>query len=176
MASVTIRPIRVEGNVAHVSLTKGYEAIIDAADVPLVEGYNWSAIVKTRRNGTIRAVYAMRGSRSGGSSRSIYMHRIIAGTPSDLEVDHRDGDGLNNRRANLRNDTAQQNRCNQRVNTANTSGVKGVHYDAQTGKWRASIGAQGLTLRLGRFASLEEAASAYAVASADIHGEFGRTE
>ena len=54
------RAIRIEGSVAYVPLTKGYEAIIDVEDVPLVEGWNWSAREERRRDGTVRIIYAGR--------------------------------------------------------------------------------------------------------------------
>jgi hypothetical protein len=87
----SIRPIRVEGNVAFVPLTKGRESVIDAADVHLVEGFNWFAHV---RGG---GAYAC-SLRLSPKRKHIILHRIIMGDPDGLEIDHIDGDGLNNRR------------------------------------------------------------------------------
>ena len=60
MAARKIRPIRVEGNVAYITLTKGYVAIIDALDVPIVSGFNWCARVDFKSDGGVRCVYAFR--------------------------------------------------------------------------------------------------------------------
>ena len=173
MAKKAIRPIRIEGNVAYVPLTKGYEAIIDAADAPLVENYHWHAMVRLHPNGTIRTVYAVRSERAEGKKwLTHYMHRVVAGTPHDMDTDHRDGNGLDNRRENLRNASRAQNVRNQRIRTSNTSGVKGVTWNKAKGKWVAFICVNGKKRYLGQFISLEDASSAYRAASKDLHGEF----
>lgn len=164
MATRQIRPIRVEGNIAYVTLTRGLEAIIDAADVPLVEGRNWCALVQ--RHGA----YAV----AKGEKSLMRMHRIIARAPDGMEVDHVSGDGLDNRQCNLRLATASQNRCNARLRSNNTSGFKGVTWDKYNRKWRAQIKWQGQVQYLGCYADKMEAQSAYAAASEKIHGAFGR--
>ena len=67
------------------------------------------------------------------------VHRVIAGTPVGMETDHRDRDGLNNRRSNLRNATIAQNRSNAAISADNTSGVKGVCRDKWTGREGANL-------------------------------------
>ena len=167
-----IRRIRVEGNLAFIPLTKGYEAVIDAADLPLVESFNWCAAERPH------TVYAMRKDRSGAKARTVYLHRQIMAEPEGVEVDHRDGNGLNNRRrgpmGNLRAASHVENAFNQRASSLNTSGLKGVGWFAKTSKWRAQIIKDGKRMHLGYFATAEEAHAAYCKASADLHGEFGR--
>jgi hypothetical protein len=165
-----IRLIRIEGNLAFVPLTKGYEAVIDAAYVHLVDAWDWCARV------TPHAVYAQRTDRTGPKQRKVYLHRVIMGEPDGLKIDHIDSDGLNNRRANLREATTSQNNHNQRIRGDNTSGFKGVSWDKRCGKWRADIRLDGKNRFLGYHATLEAAAEAYAAASADLHGQFGRLE
>ena len=167
--SKAIRQIRVDGNIAYVPLTKGYEAVIDAADVPLVDGWNWTANVRSH------TVYAQRKDRSGPMPRTVMLHRVIARTPEGLDTDHSDGDGLNNRRDNLRVATRSQNQHNQRVALRNTSGFKGVTWHKAKGKWNALIKLHGKRRNLGYFSLAEDAAAAYAKASEELHGEFGRT-
>lgn len=169
MASRTIRPVRVEGNIAYVPLTKGYEAIIDAADVPLVEGRNWTAVEKTG------AVYAYWQDCSGPKRRTVYLHRVIMGEPAGLEVDHIDGDGLNNLRCNLRVATKSQNMHNAKRPSHNTSGVKGVSWCKRRGNWVARVTLHGKLVWSRHFAQKEDAASAYAEALQRHHGEFART-
>jgi hypothetical protein len=170
MAVQEIRPIRVEGNVAYVTLTQGYVAVIDAADVPLVEGRNWCAKVKAR------SVYAKRIDWSSGKPRTIYLHRFLMEAPDAMEVDHRDGNGLNNSRINLRVATPHQNTLNRRLSRRNTSGFKGVRWVEHCQRWRATIGLNGKQYHLGVFPTPEEAYAAYCEANANLHRDFGRTE
>lgn len=168
MAFRKIRPIRIEGNVAYVPLTKGYEAVIDAADATAVEGALWHVHVSghTQYAGTMVA----------GAKRSrAFLHRLLICADNGQVVDHIDGDGLNNRRSNLRIATQAENLRNCRKPSTNTSGVKGVHWCKRNKKWQAQIKDNGKSKYLGLFASLEDAGAAYAKASADIHGAFGRT-
>lgn len=160
------RPVRIEGDIAYVPLTQGYTAIIDAADVPLADMWNWCAHVQAGR------VYAQRTDHSGPKKRKVYLHRAIMGDPDGFDVDHRDGDGLNNRRSNLRKATTSQNLRNQRIRSDNTSGLKCV--SLSHGKWRARITVNGKTKTIGRFPTPEAAYAAYCKASLQMHGEFGR--
>ena len=169
MAKKEIRPIRVVGNIAFVPLTKGYEATIDAADVPLVAGCSWYATVHEH------GAYATTRERGrDGKWRTKYMHRTIIGDVSAPTIDHKDGNGLNNRRENLRPATASENQRNQRLSVANTSGFKGVTWDRSRARWRANIKVNGRLRFLGSFADIEGAAAAYAAASDALHKEFGR--
>ena len=171
MATPQIRPIRVNGNFAHVPLTKGYTAIVDADDVHLLLGRNWSALEVRRRDGSVRSVYAV-GTING---RFTYMHRLILAVPDNLKVDHRDGIGLDNRRANLRTATELQNAHNARRRVDNKSGSKGVIWHGGAKKWMASIRVNGHQKYLGTFSNITDATAAYAKASAELHGEYGRT-
>jgi hypothetical protein len=163
------RKIRIDGQLAYVPLTKGYEAVIDANDVPLVEGYNWTASVNPW------TVYAYRMRRVDGKQRPVKMHRVIMGEPEGHEVDHRDCDGLNNRRCNLRAATSSENKKNQRVSSKNTTGYKGVHYYKAYGNFQAYISANGKQNFLGYYETAEAAHAAYCAAAARVHGEFART-
>lgn len=154
-----VRPIRIEGDVAYVPLTRGYEAVIDAADVHLVDGRYWHALVRKH------TVYARCG---------VFIHRTIMGAPLGMEVDHINGDGLDNRRSNLRLATHAQNTRNRRRPRTNTSGFKGVHLHKSAGKWVAQITNAGKYLYLGLFETPESAYAARVAASAELHGEFGR--
>lgn len=104
------RTIRVVGDVAYVPLTQGLEAIIDATDAHLVDGHNWCAVKIGR------TFYAMRSVVRNGHKRTLYLHRAILGAG---EVDHASGDGLDNRRSNLRDVTHGQNMMNTRLSVAN---------------------------------------------------------
>ena len=166
----TIRPIRVDGNVAYVTLTKGHEAIIDVDDLHVVDGYNWCALETCRR------VYAVRsGSLKTGPSRTILMHREILRAQSGLEVDHIEGVGLDNRKKNLRIATRTQNGWNARDYTNNTSGARGVCWCKNKQAWFARIRiGNGKRLALGYFSTVDLASLAYQDAARKFHGEFSR--
>lgn len=163
-----VRSVRTEGFVSFVPLTQGYEAVVDADDAHLVDQWNWCALV------TRRAVYAQRTDYSGERPRVILMHRELMIAPSGLEVDHRDGDGLNNRRSNLRLATGSQNMHNARLSLRNTSGFKGVSCCNRNLKWRAQIAVGRKSTFLGYFDTREAAHAAYLAASERLHGEFSR--
>lgn len=170
MAPRAIREIRVEGNVAFVPLTQGYEAVIDAADVPLVQGRRWHV----RNVSKVRYAQSSTVARDGGKPRKLHMHRVVLDAPADLEVDHIDGDGLNNRRENLRLATKSQNQANRGPSAVSTSGLKGVSFHRRVGMWQAFIKARGKVYWLGYHATPEDAHKAYASSARDLFGEFGR--
>lgn len=166
--------IRIEGDIAYVALTRGYEAIIDVEDVSLVESFNWTALIDRRKDGSVRRVYAVRKEGFGKSRRSVLMHRTIGKTPHGLDTDHHDGDGLNNRKINLRSATVAQNAHNQGLSISNTSGHKGVHWNKRRGMWQARIRVPGERRHIGYYRCKTAAAIAYAKKSLELHGDFGR--
>lgn len=146
-----------------VPLSKGYVATIDAEDADLVLQYRWSAAEIGR------TVYAQRSvKRADGRWTTQKMHQLLTGF---ARTDHRDGNGLNNRRENLREATQRQNMCNQRRQSP-TSGYKGVTWYKSRSKWRAFIVAHGTNHHIGYFATAEDAARAYDVVAREQHGEF----
>ena len=165
-----IRQIRVEGNIAFVPLTQGQEAIIDAADVHLVDGWNWRAMVQEH------AIYAVRGDYSGEKLKTALMHRLIMDAPDFMHVDHIDSNGIDNRRANMRLATRSQNMRNRGAARHNKAGFKGVFWNNRCLKWHAQIGVNGKVIYLGLHETPEAAHAAYCEASARLHGAFGRTE
>lgn len=168
-----IREIRIDGNIAHVPLTRGYEAVIDAVDAHLVSGFNWYAEIDGRSDGSIRSVYAVRKRRDeSGNEKGERLHRIIAGATPGFEVDHKDGDGLNNRRDNIRSATTAQNQHNQRIAQHNTSGAKGVTWHRQRGKWQAQIVISKKRKYLGCFSTVSDASRAYHAAAVSAFGEW----
>jgi hypothetical protein len=144
-----------------VHLTQGKLAVIDKRDA-WVTKWKWSY----HHTG-----YAFRNCRVAGKKRMVLMHRLIMNAPADLYVDHRDGDGLNNRRTNLRLCTNSQNQMNRHV-VRSASGRKGVTWNKSVQKWQASIKKDRRSYYLGCFSSLDEAEAAYLSAAAEMFGEF----
>lgn len=152
-------PILVIGpSIAYIPLTMGHYALIDAEDIDLLCG-NWSA--KTCKN----AVYA-HANRNG---KMITLHRFLLGYPNSF-VDHKNRNGLDNRRANLRFSTPNQNHWNRKISVASKTGLKGVHKEYN--KWVALINVHGKRHRLGMFSNPEDAHKAYCEAAVKLHGEF----
>jgi hypothetical protein len=162
--NIKARPIRIDGDLAYVPLTKGLEAVIDAADVHLVSAHNWYAHVHKTGH-----AYAARSINMGSGCRTLMLHRVVVGEDGG-EVDHINGDGLDNRRANLRICTHQQNMHNRVMDRRNTLGSRGVWIDR--GKFRATIKHNNKSIHLGRFPTKEEAAAAYTGAAKALFGKF----
>lgn len=156
--------------VREIALTQGKVAIVDAADWESLSKFRWHA--HTVRGGVWYAVRKVR--LPNGKYGSAWMHRDILDVAADVQVDHRDGDGLNNTRENLRPATNQQNLYNAGIRSDNKSGYKGVSWSKYMGKWRAYCTANGKTNHIGYFDSLEDAARAYDEAAIRTHGEFAR--
>ena len=163
------RPIRIEGELAYITLTRGHEAVIDASDVPLVDGCNWCAGFDKG------SVYARRTDWIGDKSSTVKLHRVIMGNPEGILVDHIDCNSLDNRRKNLRLATCAQNTQNQRISKSSTSGFKGVSWHKGKGAWTARIMLGRKHHYLGRHATADLAHAAYCEASARLHSDFGRT-
>ena len=165
------RQIQFYGDAAYVTLTRGFVATIDAADAEIVAKHNWN--VKPSQ----RTFYARTSLYDPATKlqKCAHLHTIIVRPPQGYVIDHIDGDGLNNQRANLRVVRPSENMKNSRKRTNNKSGVKGVRADP-SGKWRADIKSDGKRHYLGLFQTKEMAAEAYAMASSRLHGEFGRLE
>ena len=153
-----------------IPLQNGMLAVVDDADAVLVADYAWQAIkdhgvwyVRTRM---LRKLAKRR--------ITIYMHHLILGKYPGAQVDHRDGDGLNNRRSNLRLATHSQNQANQlRLRPDNTTGFKGVIRCRN--KWQAKIWNCGKVVHLGTFSTAEQAAAAYDRKALELFGEFAAT-
>ena len=87
-------------------------------------------------------------------------------------IDHRDGDGTNNRHGNLRECTQAQNMANTKKHKRNTSGYKGVSWNKDAKKWTAKISINWKMKHLGYFETAELAHEFYCLAADMLHGEF----
>ena len=117
------RPILVDGPVAYIELTKGHTAIIDTEDIYKVSKYSWCAH-QVRKSELVYGITNL--PRVNGKKKMQLLHRLILDNPKEYEVDHIDGNGLNNKKENLRLATRKQNAHNCKKPVNNTSGIKGV--------------------------------------------------
>jgi hypothetical protein len=145
------------------SKAAGRVALVDDEDYAMVMAYRWQAAPRGR------VLYARTSKRVNGRQYFTYMHTLIAGWP---ETDHRNHDGLDNQRSNLRPASRAQNNANQHPRSGGTSRFKGVSWSKDKRKWRARIKADGREHQLGRFANEEDAARAYDSAALAAFGEY----
>jgi hypothetical protein len=168
MAAKPLRPLRFEGNLAYVPLSQGLEAVVDASDAWLVDDRLWYADIGGE------TFYAVSNAvKPNGRKGLIFLHRVLfSGLTSQHEIDHIDGNGLNNTRANLRRATHAENSRNRRISRNNKSGFKGVWPKGK--KWGALIEVNGRKHHLGTYPTPEEAHAAYCEAASRLHGQFAR--
>lgn len=147
-----------------IKLTQGKVALVDDDDFERVSSIKWCADVKG--GGTL--CYA----RGYSNGKMISMHQFITGNKM---TDHRDGNGLNNIRSNLRSCTPSENQYNKGKCRNNTTGYKGVTFEPRRNKFKAAIRRGSNPINLGRFNTAIEAARAYDAKAREIHGEFAQT-
>lgn len=164
--------VRSDGSIA-IQLTRGHVAIVDAVDADLAR-VKWFAKAQARG-----PTYAIRRERDSESR----LHRIVLARklgrdlaePSSEGVDHKNGNGLDCRRDNLRLATPLQNTHNRRkLGRLVTSRFKGVYWDGEHRKWRVTITCRQHRRHLGRFTDEHDAALAYDAAALRLHGAFAR--
>ncbi|ARL91005.1 HNH endonuclease [Burkholderia pseudomallei] len=152
-----------------IALPRGLVAVVDDEDFDLLNSFTWHFTLG----------YAVRHLERPGSG--VYrtterMHRMIMGvgpgTIDKRQVDHINGNKLDNRKSNLRVCTNAENGRNRGAQKNNSSGYKGVCWHPQSGKWRARIKVDGRQISLGLHASAEAAHKAYEVGARKFHGEF----
>lgn len=149
-----------------IPLTQGQVAIVDDEDYELVSSVKWYAQRVKRGNGF--CFYAA----NGGGGRLLQMHRYILNVKdSNILVDHRDGNGLNNCRNNIRTCTQAENVRNMRKTKISSSKYKGVTKKPD-GRYEASVEMHKKCYYAGRFIKEEEAALAYNKKATELFGEF----
>lgn len=151
-----------------IPLTQGKVAVVSDHRFEHLNQWNWCA---TKHKNTWYAVRNMKAPFKG----TVLMHREIMNAPKEMDVDHWDGNGLNNTDENLRVCTNAQNIQNSRKRSDNTSSFKGVTWSKSYEKYQAQITVEGQYFWLGYFNDPEEAARAYDAKAKELHGEFART-
>jgi hypothetical protein len=153
--------------IREIPLTQGQVALVDTGDYDFLMQWKWAYFrTKTGKTG-----YA---GRSAPNSTYLYMHRIILDAPKGVQVDHKDLNGLNNIRANLRFCTPSQNSQNRAKDSRCSSQYKGVSWHKSSGLWFACLNISHKRHYLGYFRSEIDAAIAYNAAAIKHFGEFAR--
>jgi len=151
---------------AFISLTKGYSAIVDLSDFEQLNKYKWCV----SENGVC---YAMRRvPMPGGGQSTIAMHQMLL--PDAMTIDHINGNGLDNRRSNLRSCTTSENAMNAMKRRIATSKFKGIYFNKFYRRWYAFICRNYKRYYLGYYKTEIEAALAYDKAAKKLFGRFAR--
>lgn len=133
---------------------------VDDRDFNMLNKYKWHTTAKTYVSRT-------------NNGKEILLHREILNAPDGFEVDHIDGNTLNNQRGNLRLATHAENIRNRtHLNKNNKTGETGVSWFKLRGKWRARIMINGKELHLGLFVNKKDAVRARRVAAKKYFGIF----
>lgn len=150
-----------------IPLTRGYSTRIDLKDWDQISSYKWHVGESTSN---------LRYAERSADRVTVRMHRQILMPPLEFIVDHINGDGLDNRRCNLRVGVQKENTYNSRPSFTGTSRFKGVYFDTRTSRqqkpWIASIQPGGKKIHLGSFAMEDDAARAYDKKARELYGEF----
>lgn len=166
--------VKIDGDTVFLPLSKGKRkrhmfAMIDYDDFERVSRHKWYATAGGK------TFYACATNTNGLPKHHARLHLFIARAMPGEKVDHRNGDGLDCRKANLRKATPQQNAFNSFKTEARvTSKFKGVHR-ASSGKWIAQIKKDGVPRLLGLFDDEAEAGLAYDKAAKELFGSFAKT-
>ena len=154
-----------------IPLTQGKFALVDDEDYELLIKNKWRVSIGYA---TRNQITYSRELKKIVKQHSFLMHRVITNAPKGTQIDHINGNKLDNRKVNLRICTNSQNHANTFLRKDNTSGKKGINWCKQTKSWRARITVNQKEIYLGRFKSLKKASEIYNSAATKYFGEFAK--
>mgnify|MGYP001180977569 CR=1 FL=1 len=143
-----------------IALTRGLYALVDDDDFEELNKWKWHARKGRYTWYASRKIMQKNSDGKWVHKKLIHMHRVVNKTPNSLFTDHINGNGLDNRKSNLRSATNSQNLLNSRVRVDNSSGVRGISWHKTRKKWRVYISDGGRHRHIGLFSTLDEAIEA----------------
>lgn len=156
-------------SIAYIPMANGLFSLVDWDDAAFISRWNWSV---TESRGIL---YARRRIPKNCPYKKAPMHSLLLSTDGDITPDHKNGNGLDNRRSsNLRYASKTAQCWNRGPSSRNSSGIKGVYWNKQVNKWHVTCTANKVRHYLGQFDSKEDAAQVIMLAAYIYHGEFAR--
>lgn len=151
-----------------IGLSRGLVAIVDDDIYEQLANHKWHALNIRGRFYAARTTWPER--------KMVLMHRqALSISGRSIQIDHIDGNSLNNCRSNLRLCNNAENNRNKALTVSNTSGFKGVSWNSDAKKWNSRIKYNYKTFHIGLYSDLKECALSYDIAALLIHGEFAKT-
>lgn len=147
-----------------IPLTKGYFTKVDDDDFKKLAILRWYANVNSRKDCVRAARFHNR--------KTIYLARVVMNAPDGKNVDHINGDTLDNRKSNLRLCSRHENSFNRKMNKNNKAGYKGAYWDKRKNKWKCCVRFEGKAINVGYFDNKKDAAIAYDKKAKELFGEF----
>lgn len=153
-----------------IKLNQGKITIVDDEDFERLNQYRW-IVNANKKNIYVRRYTGL----INGISKYVLMHREIVNAPKHMQVDHINGNSLDNRKTNLRLCSNKQNNYNKKnPNKSNKLKIKGVYFHNKKKKFIAQIQIDKKNIHLGQFNVLGDADSAYRKAEDKYYGKFSR--
>lgn len=147
-----------------IELTGGLKSIVDDEDYEKLKNFKWRC----------QRIHSLRYAVSGSKEKTVLMHRLILEQKDGVLTDHRNGNGLDNRKENLRSCTHAQNMMSRKIHKNNKSGFRGVYWYVQKRRWRSEIRFCGRKIYLGLHRDRDKAAISYDNAAKKYFGSFAR--
>jgi len=151
-----------------IPLTQGKYALVDDEEYKLLSKFKWHYGQYGNTGYAKRIIW----DKENKKSKIVRMHHFILPLQKGLMVDHINGNGIDNRKQNLRLVTKAQNMMNKKAPKNNTSGFKGVAWHKQNNRWRAYLTVHGKQISLGLYDTKKEAAKAWNLAARAYFGEY----
>lgn len=156
-----------------ITLTQGKVALVDDSDYEYLSQWKWHTVIPKTKHTFYAARKTSIKNLINSKRKQVLMHReILCLTDRKIEGEHKDHDGLNNQRNNLRVADRSQNNANRSAQINSSSKFLGVSWIENRKKWAASICKNSHRINLGNFKNEIDAALAYNKKAIELHGEF----
>ena len=143
--------------------------VFDIDDIPLVSKYRWRSTIKGTK---LTSTYVVTNIHVENHVEVIYFHRLIMNAPKGVEVDHIDGNPLNNQKSNLRFATRSQQLMNTRTHSNNSLGIRGIVCDKRKNTYRMEIQKNNVRYYFKDFDNIAKAAYGRKIAQDILFGEY----